>query len=405
MASLAVVLLYAPHMIFYFGEINLEVINQFLEAGMFIIVGMITGYLVEGDFQKRSMLERKIMELADLENYTHNVLDSLDSGVFSLDKFNNITTINKRALMIFEDRESTMIFLNNIELFNNTDEILSGEKKHFEKEFIYEALGGPINLLLGAYPLKNIEGAIEGVVVVLQDITTLKQLEEQLRRSERLSAIGQMASGIAHEIRNPLGIIKTISQAINKKVMDDEIKEGLMIINDEINRANRVIKELLNFAKPYRYNIERISLKSFLIDLVSLARGMITDNRIEIVLKDVEDCYIEGDEDKLKQAFLNIVLNALQSMKNVGNVEISTKKIDDLGVVISIRDEGEGISKEMFSKVFNPFFTTKDTGTGLGLSITHRIIDEHGGNIELESEINKGTVVKVFLELSSSLKN
>ena len=398
LASLSVVVLYAPHMLFYFGVINLEVINQFLEAGMFMVVGLITGFLVEGDYKKRAMLEDKISQLADLENYTHNVLNSIDSAVVSLNNVNSITTINNSALELFHGRSNILDFMRQIHLFKPLQEILGGKIPHYSSECTYTASGKPINLFIAAYPLKNIEGIIEGVVLVLQDVTKVKQLQEQLQRSERLSAIGQMASGIAHEIRNPLGIIKTISQTINKDIKDEELKEGLGIIEDEINRANKVIKELLDFAKPYRFNMEKIPVDSFLKELWSIANRMKEMKGIKVKLTTEEKVYIVGDLDKLKQAFINIILNGMQAMTNGGTLEIASRSIDDSWIVIDIKDEGRGISEEMLNKIFDPFFTTKETGAGLGLSITYRIIEEHGGKIQIKSIENSGTVVSVYLK-------
>lgn len=402
LSSLAVIFLYAPHMLFYFGEINLEVINQFFEAGMFVVIGMITGFLVEGDFQKRMLLEDKIKQLADLENYTHNVLDSIDSGVFSLDGSNNIITINRRAEELFKDKEGILDFTYDTNLLNISNEIMLKKRESFQTEVLYNKLGLQLNLFIAAYPLININSIIEGVVVVIKDISKLKQLEEELRRSERLSAIGQMASGIAHEIRNPLGIIKTIGQAINKDVIDLEIKEGLDIINDEINRANKVIKELLDFAKPYRLNLEKISINHLLQELINKTNRLNDAVTITSRLNTTDENYTYGDIDKLKQAFINIIINAIEAMKNGGRLEITSEIVEGQWIRISFKDEGEGISEEMINKIYDPFFTTKDYGTGLGLSITHRIIEEHSGRIEIESNKKDGTNVRVYIRLNSN---
>lgn len=398
-ASLAVVLLYSPHMLFYFGRINLEVLNQLFEAGMFVVVGMITGILVEGDYRKRMLLEMKISELADMENYTHNVLDSIDSGILSIDSNNKITTINKKAINLFETSENAMNFLGNAELQLMAEEVLKGKRMSYSREYMYNTGEKVVDLFVLLHPLRNIDGIIEGAVVVIRDITGLKQLQEQLRRSEGLSAIGQMASSVAHEIRNPLGIIKTISQTIGRDIKDTELKEGLTIINDEINRANKVIKELLDFAKPYSYMIERLSIRELLSEVVNIVSRSQDRNLYHISLTAPEDYCIEGDIDKLKQAFLNIILNGLQAMKNGGNLSIALSSDANGLAAIDFKDDGEGISKEIQKKIFDPFYTTKAAGTGLGLSITYRIVEEHRGRIEIESEVNQGTTIKVLLPI------
>ncbi|WP_242876901.1 two-component system sensor histidine kinase NtrB [Alkaliphilus peptidifermentans] len=397
LASLAVVLLYAPHLIFYYGEINIEVINQFLEAGMFMVVGMITGYLVEKDHKKRILLENQLLRMANLENYTQNILDSLDSSVIAIDRKQQVSSMNNKAYDLFSDKNQLLKLLYKEKLIEELEGVISGVKVEFHKEIIYcNRQDKDLNLYISVYPLKNISNLIEGVVVVIQDITSFKELEQQVRRSERLSAIGQLASGIAHEIRNPLGIIKTISQTLKPELMDSDNKEAMDIISQEIDRANKVIKELLDFAKPYTYKLEVIQLPILLEELMVLTKKYGEQKGVNIRLQIKRTAEIKGDLDKLKQGFINIIFNAIQAMPTGGVLEIIASR-DDEWAIVHFFDEGEGISDEIKEKIFNPFFTTKDTGTGLGLAITHRIIEEHHGKINIYSRKDHGTNVAVYL--------
>lgn len=398
--STLVVLIYAPHMITYFGRINIEVINQFLESGLFMVVGLITGYLVEEDYKRGKTLENQIIKLVNLENYTHNILDSIDSGVIAFNSCGGLQSINRKIENILGDRKDINRFIMKVNLIEDINKILFGNERFIKKEFSYQKdEKQELFLELTIYPIINISNVKEGAVIVLQDLTKVKMLEGQIRRTEGLAAIGQLASGIAHEIRNPLGIIKTISQTIHQDVKDSDLKEALIIIQHEIDRANRVIRSLLDFAKPNKIKIYKININTLMEELVIVTRKLGQQQNVELIHNCNEDFTTEGDIDKLKQAFINIILNGIQAMPLGGKLTISVGKAEDWGV-ISFKDQGEGISQEVIDKIFNPFFTTKESGTGLGLSITHRIIEEHNGKIEFISGLNEGTEVRVYLPLS-----
>lgn len=398
--STLVVLIYAPHLLIYFGEINIEVINQFLESGMFMIIGLITGYLVEQDYKRGKALEYQVVNLANLENYTHNILESIDSGVMAFEADGQLRTVNRQIERILGKQEDIKRFIAQEGIAEEINKVLLGKEKIIKRELSYDKnKEQQIYIEMTIYPIENMSNIREGAVVVVQDKTTVKKLEDQVRRGERLAAVGQLASGIAHEIRNPLGIIKTISQTINQDVRDEDLKEGLDIIEHEIDRANKVIQGLLDFAKPNKIQDCRIDLGKLLEELVLVTRKFGKQQKVELILNRMKESKIEGDPDKLKQAFINIILNGIQAMKNGGKLEITLEDCETKWIIISFKDDGEGISEEVFDKIFNPFFTTKESGTGLGLSITHRIIEEHNGKIEFKSRLGEGTEVKVYLPL------
>ena len=398
--STLVVLIYAPHLLIYFGEINIEVINQFLESGMFMVVGLITGYLVEQDYKRGKALEYQVVKIANLENYTHNILESIDSGVIAFESDGQLGTVNRRIERILGKQEEVKRFISQEGIVEEINKVLLGKEKIIKRGLSYvKDKDEEIYIEMTIHPIENMSKVREGAVVVVQDKTTVKKLEDQVRRGERLAAVGQLASGIAHEIRNPLGIIKTISQTINQDVRDEDLKEGLDIIKYEIDRANKVIQGLLDFAKPNKIQDCRIDLGKLLEELVLVTRKFGKQQNVELILNRMKESKIEGDPDKLKQAFVNIILNGIQAMKNGGKLEITLGNSEGKWIIISFKDEGEGISEEVFDQIFNPFFTTKESGTGLGLSITHRIIEEHNGKIEFNSKLWEGTEVKVYLPL------
>lgn len=396
-------LLYAPHLFIYFGEIDIKILNQFLEIIMFSLIGITTGFLVGSDYRKQKLLQYQIEKLTDLENYTQNILNSITNVLISVDKELNIKSINKEGKKLLEKTEKQFIGKSASEIFiehNKIEKVLQevmdrGNKKINIETQLKVKNGNILDVNLLAYPLKNINGDIEGVVIILENISEIKKLEKQIRRTEKLSAIGELASGVAHEIRNPMGIIKTISQTMHSETEDEDFKEGLSIINHEINRANDVIKELLNFAKPKINDKKNINLNKLINDIVLITKKYAKQHNVSIDynLEKVKD--ILADEEKLKQAFINIIFNSIQAMPKGGELDISLVE-EKSNFVIVFKDTGVGISKEKIEKIFEPFFTTKDKGTGLGLSITHSIIEEHNGYIEINSEINKGTEMKIY---------
>ncbi|MFT9493443.1 ATP-binding protein [Anaerosolibacter sp.] len=401
--ALSVIVLYAPHLLIYFGKMNIQVVNQMLEASMFIVIGIIAGALVESESKVRRLLEVQVSKLTDLENYTKNILDSILNGVVAIDKEMKINSINRegaKLLHINDENKGTYIY----DYFDDKEEIEAlihkamGEERSisvYETTSLKEHLGKQ-TIRMHGYPLRNILNRVVGMVIILEDITELKRLESQIRRVDKLSAVGELATGIAHEIRNPLGIIKTISQTISKDIEDEEMKEGLEIIETEINRASKVIQELLDFAKPSVFNYKIQSIVQLINDVVRITNKYAEQHKVNIQFTNGSDSFIYLDADKLKQAFVNIILNAIQAMPEGGNLSINIIK-EDSWIKVSFIDEGKGINKDQLEKVFEPFYTTKEKGTGLGLAITHRIIEEHKGYMEIESTLGIGTRIDIFL--------
>lgn len=398
-ASIIVSILYAPHIIWFSSGLNIGLINQYLEILLFIIIGFITGWLVEEDYKKQSLLENNIKEITRLQNYTNNVINSIEGGVLATNNSLVITSLNRggERILGLEDalgiNISTIFDENVIDILNQTklqgfmfSDIKANIKVDGEEKY----------LRLTISPLFNIVDKIQGIVIVIHDYSNEKYLESQNTRVDRLSAIGELAAGIAHEIRNPMAIIKTISQTLQNEYDQESISEGLTIIIEEIDRANKVIQSLLNFAKPDVNKVERIKLNALLDEVLIIINKFAINKNIDINVQLDKESIILGDREKLKQVFINIILNSIQSMDNGGLIIITTK-LSDLGVNISFRDNGMGVAKENLNKIFNPFFTTKEHGTGLGLSVSSRIIQDHDGYITIDSNINEGTLVVVYL--------
>ncbi len=255
-----------------------------------------------------------------------------------------------------------------------------------------------------------------GALMVLTDVTDLKRLELQIRRSDRLASLGTLSAGMAHEIKNPLVSIKTFAQLLPERYQDSDFRETFSnLIGHEIDRIDSLVNQLLRFARPAKPQLQPLHVHEVLDKSLLLVGHRLYQKDIKLTRSwkaDVDT--IKADPDQLEQVFLNFFLNAMDAMKNGGELSVSTEIGTDEEWVhalsrnngdrhevlrITIRDSGEGIRSEDLAHVFDPFFTTKDYGTGLGLSVVHGIIQEHGGQIEVESELKKGTAFHILLPL------
>lgn len=400
--TIIISLLYIPHLWINTENMVLSFTNQILEIIMFISIGFITGKLVEKDYNKQVILENKIIEITKLQNYTRSILNSINNGVISIDNDFNITSVNKEGKRILKYYDKNLVKVTEIitdsKFIDALNEVKTKKKTVFSLELKLNHYDDNYYLKLKILPLTDVLDNVMGLVVVIEDLTDKKFYEAQAERNDRLGIVGELASGIAHEIRNPLGIIKTISQVFQKKVKDKEIEEGLNIIVREIDRANKIIKSLLEFAKPAENINQFISLNLLIEDVILITKQFVEKQNIIINFKMKKDILIKVDEEKIKQVFVNLIFNSVQAMKTGGEIDISFKCYEKW-LKVSFKDTGIGISKENVNKVFNPFFTTKDEGTGLGLSISDRIIQDHNGYFEIDSDVGKGTCMNIFLPL------
>jgi PAS domain S-box-containing protein len=263
--------------------------------------------------------------------------------------------------------------------------------------------------------LKDAEGNIVGVLAIGQDVTERKRAEEALKRaykeleetqqeliqSKTLAALGEFAAGLAHEIRNPLANIHASAQYCQKKNRsEDQLKKHLDIILRNSERADRVIKDLLDFARPRDLSFMLGDVGEIIDKACNLTEAKRSEYHVRLERKYAKDLpQILIDKMSMEQVFVNFILNALDAMKKGGGLSI-TVNAEGEELVITFADTGEGIQSQDLEKIFNPFYTTKPDGIGLGLSVTHRIIQAHKGKIDVESQVNEGTKVTVRLPIS-----
>jgi two-component system sensor histidine kinase HydH len=220
-----------------------------------------------------------------------------------------------------------------------------------------------------------------------------------VQRHEKLAALGELAAGVAHEIRNPLSSIKGLASFFADQLQKgSDAQEAAAVMAQEVDRLNRVITELLDFARPSDLKRKSVDLKGLISRSLMLVQQDAINQHIVVNIESADDvCPVWIDPDRMAQCLLNLYLNVIQAMENKGTLTVHISVDDDQYVRISVSDTGPGLHPEQLDKIFNPYFTTKRTGTGLGLAIVHKIVDAHQGRINVESTSSQGTSFTIII--------
>ena len=367
--------------------------------------------------KKNEALKANLKEKEEIKNHLHNILESLTVGTVVVDLKGRITTFNRSAENITGLKSKEIVgrsfdevigigFFQNLQLeFDGLAGIQDSKELEAEISHKGETL---IHVTLSISPLTTPLGEKVGIVVTLQDVTQMKRLEEQANRTSRLAAMGEMAAKIAHEIRNPLGSIQLFASTLTNDLEGaSESKALAEHISSGVKSINNIISNLLLFIRPdQKTDFQIVDIHDSLKDSLFFSNHLIGSNEsIEIVTSYAsEPLFVRGDPELLKQTYLNLILNAIQSMPNGGTLTISTRKTNGQekkthAAEIRFTDTGSGISKTDMPRVFDPFFTTKKRGTGLGLSIVHNIIKLHGGTIDINNSERNGITCIVTLPM------
>lgn len=351
-------------------------------------------------------LEDRAIQLINIQDYTQSILRSITSGVLTVGPDGSVATANPAAERMLGMSEFEMVPKPIGSLFRidggvsgDVAKVLAGRLPLALREAtLTTAGGGEVHVQASTSRMRAVGGNVLGAVVTLEDVSDIKALTDQLIRADRLAAMGELTAGVAHEVRNPLGVIRASVQLLEDAKGDPiRIHEAAEVIKQEIDRLDRVIKALLDFGRPSKPTLVQTDLNEVLQDVVLFTKRFAKQSSVSIVeTLDPELPTVHGDPDQLKQVFLNLVTNAVQAMDTAGGtITIETRGTGEY-VEVSVADTGPGINPADLPKVFDPFFTKRAEGTGLGLTIVHRIIDEHEGHIEVESG-PEGTVFNVTL--------
>ncbi|HMG06444.1 MAG TPA: ATP-binding protein, partial [Chthoniobacterales bacterium] len=357
-------------------------------------------------------------EVQNAKIYNEILLQNLTTGVIAAASDGRVTVFNNEAEQITGSKDLLDHPVEDLptaigKLLRET--LRTGERQE-DRELTLESAEGDVVVRASSSIFHDQQGEMLGALVVLTDITALKRLELQIRRSDRLASLGTLSAGMAHEIKNPLVSIKTFAQLLPERYQDSDFRETFSnLIGHEIDRIDTLVNQLLRFARPSKPILKPMHVHTVLEKSLQLVGHRLYQKEIKLTRSwgaDVDT--IRADADQLEQVFLNFFLNAMDAMKRGGEMVVSTeiRPAEEWVVAVTgtngdvheilrvtIRDNGEGIRSEDIPHVFDPFFTTKDYGTGLGLSVVHGIIQEHAGQIEVESELKKGTAFHILLPL------
>ncbi|MBA4423394.1 MAG: hypothetical protein C0390_09925 [Syntrophus sp. (in: bacteria)] len=380
--------------------------HTLLMAAILVVLG--TGalyfiFIVQNYYLVNRTLDR-------MKTYTENVVESMADGLVSIDREGKIVTLNRQAGEILgSGRErlegKTIVSV----LGEGIGRILGSAEgqalvRDREMEF-HKDKNGRIPLSISVAPLRDEKGQEMGAVLLIKDLREIRDLQEKVHRSERLASLGRLAAGVAHEIRNPLSSIKGFAQYFVKRFSGQPEEQGYAsVMVREVDRLNRVITELLDFAGPKEPHREPQSLETIAEQALKLLAPDLEARKVEVV-KDYEPGLpaVSVDRDRISQVFINILLNAVESMEAGGEIRISLRRCGlPPAVEISVADTGAGIPAGDLEKVFEPFFSRKRKGTGLGLAIVHQIVESHRGDIRVESRPGKGTTFRIRLPLDGN---
>jgi two-component system sensor histidine kinase HydH len=330
--------------------------------------------------------------LKQTQDYTRQVVASMANGLLSVDTHGKVISYNLLALELLGLNESEVrgMDLNEIIDFKTTGifQTLDQCMSVMDREIIYRKRSDEmVPLALSITPIMGAGSSCQGAVIILRDLSEIKQLEEKVRRSEKLAAIGKLAAGVAHEIRNPLSSIRGFAQYLRRALKDkpQELEYAETMVS-EVDRINAVVTDLLTFARPMDAELAPTDISELIEHTVRLVEADARSRNINVQMNISDLSKIPLDAKQITQAILNLLLNALQAVKNGGRIEVGAElNPSDSLLKIWVEDDGSGISADQKGKIFDPFFTTREKGTGLGLAIVHKIVENHSGEINLKS--------------------
>lgn len=355
-------------------------------------------------------LANKVQELHVLTSYLDNILSHMAQGLLFIDLEGNVTTYNQSAEEILGKPRSQVLFQNFLEQF--PDKLLGYSLKDaLKKKSAPKTSYATLDFPDGARKVLEIENTFllekptisqaldftQGIIVLIRDITQLRQLQIQASRHDRLTALGEMAAQVAHEIRNPLGGIKGFASLLERDLSNDPDKVRLAkYIVEGADTLDRLVAQVLNYSRPFNLNFKEEDLGKLLKEWKESMTS--TNHKLTLNIPSKETIQLLLDKGLLKLAMTNLANNAFQAMDKGGTLTVDLIQ-EDPHAVIHIKDTGHGIPQEHLKKLFSPFFTTKADGNGLGLAEVHKVVQAHGGEITVESEVGKWTLFTIKLPL------
>jgi two-component system sensor histidine kinase PilS (NtrC family) len=365
----------------------------------FILVGALSSFLAEQLQGARSQLQRSETRLEALEAIYSAVVRSIASGILTLGEDGRITYLNPAAELLtgLSDHAARGQPLST--LLPDLAASILRPRERGRPEVHLRAYDGRERIL--GYATAPLAGGASGQVILFQDLTELRQMEEAVRRADRLAVVGGMAAGLAHEIRNPLasmcGSIEVLGASPG---LDGQERRLMNVVRNEAERLEALVREFLSFARPLSPTFEPLDGARVVTETVDLFRQEVAERGIELVVRADAPVWVRADPGQLRQVLWNLLGNAADATERGGRVEIRMARQAGEGV-LEVTDTGHGIPDEDLQRIFDPFFTTKERGTGLGLAIVHRIVEAHSGHLSVRSQVGRGTTFRVVLPIAA----
>lgn len=321
-----------------------------------------------------------------VETYSGDILKNVSDAILVYDEQSGIKIFNMAAARLFETDNTNIIGKKISDLLKQAvcDDIV-----HMPPGIVpFECeIGGETKYLLFSKTEFRDHENIENIILVIRDLTRQRQLENQIQRDERLTAMGELASGVAHEIRNPLNTIGTIAQQLDRDfestANNQEYHELAGLVKNEVQRINKTISDFLRFARPNPPQVSKFYLKEFFHSLEKQYHELLTQKKISLNISLETGDEVHWDQEQIRQVFINLIQNAVDALNGPGDIWIKIKNYSNTEILIEFSDDGPGIKAEHQPRIFNLYFTTRAKGTGIGLSLVQRIINEHNGSINL----------------------
>jgi two-component system sensor histidine kinase PilS (NtrC family) len=371
----------------------------------FYATALLTSYISEKLQKTSEELVANRQNLAELRALNQNVVESIPSGLITFSEYGTAAFANPASSIILQKRPAEILGWHVSELgffdlpeWNDTRaKLANGVVVRGEQDFLVDDDTRSIGFAIT--PLNTLEGKAAGYTLIFQDLTDMKKLESELRLKDRMAAVGELSAGIAHEIRNPLAAIAGSAQVLrNSSSLSQQEQRLMSIVLKETERLNKSIADFLRFVRPQEKRAAEFDIAASLsetLELLANSPELHAGHKIDGQI-DPPSFHIVGDADQIRQVFWNLARNAFQAMSGGGTLKVRTAAVDDSYQII-FTDSGRGMTEGDLRRLFQPFRTNFPTGTGLGMAISYRIVQEHGGKIDVTSREGAGTTITVSL--------
>lgn len=412
----------------WFGKENLFLWEQkryyvYGIIGSILIALIIVGFYSRWNSSLKKEVDKRTQELSNLnkelkesqkvvkesDEFKQQIIDSLSIGLITFNDSNEITALNREAEKLFDLKREQAIgnSFNDLGLYDffkisDMNKFINEQNKIVIDEIPYIKNGEKKYFNYLITPLKSETLQNIGGVTTFRDITEEKLIRRELVEKDKMHSLGRLIAGIAHEIRNPLTSIKAYLEALPIKYDNPKFRERITLqVPKEINRLNELLKELLEYSKPKNIEKTEFEINIIIGEIMNLLNSLIREKHIGVSINIEEGISVYGDKQKIKQVLINLLLNSIEALEDEGKINIDIYEEMEQ-TKISISDDGIGIDENSLGKIFEPFYTTKETGTGLGLLICYQCIKDNGGEIDINSKVGEGTTVTITLNKKNS---